>query len=121
MVRTTNAVAAKKRRKRLLKRAKGFRGDRKNHIRLSRGAVLRAEAFNYIHRKHNKRNFRSLWIQRIGAAAKINGLSYSKLIYGLKLVSCELDRKMLADLAVKDPQAFAVVANQAKEAMAAAS
>lgn len=118
MVRATNAVASKKRKKRLFKRAKGFRGDRKNHIRLTHGAVLRALAFNYTHRKHNKRNFRSLWIQRIAAAAKINGLSYSQLIHGLKKACCELDRKMLAQLAACDPPAFANMASRAKEALA---
>jgi large subunit ribosomal protein L20 len=118
MVRVTNAVASHRRKKRLFKLAKGFRGDRKNHLRLTSGAVLRALAYNYIHRKQNKRNFRSLWIQRIGAAAKMQGISYSKLIHGLKLVNCELDRKALADMAVRDPNAFAAVAIRAKEALA---
>lgn len=118
MVRITNAVATHRRKKRLHKRAKGFRGDRKNHLRLTITAVLRALAFNYEHRKQNKRNFRSLWIQRIGAAAKINGISYSKFMHGLKLAQCELDRKVLADMAVRDPVAFASVVERAKEALA---
>jgi large subunit ribosomal protein L20 len=118
MVRVTNAVASHRRKKRLFKLAKGFRGDRKNHLRLTSSAVLRALAYNYIHRKQNKRNFRSLWIQRIGAAAKIQGISYSKLIHGLKLLCCDLDRKALADMAMRDPHAFAVVAARAKEALA---
>lgn len=118
MVRATNAVASHRRKKRLFKRAKGFRGDRKNHLRLTSGAVLKALAYNYTHRKQNKRNFRSLWIQRIGAAAKIQGISYSKLMHGLKCIACELDRKMLADMAISDPQAFAAVAARAKEALA---
>src|SRR5579862_496025 len=99
MVRVTNAVAAHRKRKRLLKKAKGFVGDRKNHIRLSADAVMSAMAFNYRHRKERKRDFRKLWIIRIGVAAKINGISYSKFINGLKIAKCSLNRKMLADMA----------------------
>lgn len=79
---------------------------------------MRALAYNYRHRKAKKRDFRSLWITRIGIAAKINGISYSKFVYGLKKLGCELDRKMLADMAVRDPESFAVIANQAKAALA---
>jgi large subunit ribosomal protein L20 len=118
MVRVTNAVASHRRKKRLYKLAKGFVGDRKNHLRLTSGAVMRAMAYNYAHRKQKKRNFRSLWIMRINAAAKINGISYSKFIYGLKKARCELDRKMLADMAVRDPNAFAAVVGHAKQALA---
>ncbi|MCB1112847.1 MAG: 50S ribosomal protein L20 [Chlamydiales bacterium] len=118
MVRVTNAVASHRRKKRMLKRAKGFYGDRKNHLRLTKEAVMRALAFNYVHRKQNKRNFRSLWIQRIAAGAKIHGMSYSKLIHGLKKAECDLNRKILADMAVNDPQGFAAVIGRAKEALA---
>ena len=118
MVRTTSAVASRRRRKRIFRRAKGFVGDRKNHLRLTSEAVMRAMAFNYRHRKHNKRNFRRLWITRIGVAAKIQGMSYSKLINGLKRAKCELDRKMLADMAVHDPVGFAAVCDVAKGALA---
>jgi large subunit ribosomal protein L20 len=118
MVRVTNAVASHRRKKRLLKQAKGFVGDRKNHLRLTSDAVLRAMAYNYRHRKERKRDFRSLWIVRIGAAAKINGISYSKFICGLKKAKCELDRKVLAEMAIRDPSSFAAVANHAKEAFA---
>lgn len=118
MVRVTNAVASRKRKKRIFKKAKGFIGDRKNHLRLTTDAVMRAMAFNYRHRKHNKRNFRSLWIVRTSIAAKINGVSYSKLINGLKKAGCEINRKMLADLAVNDPGAFSEVAGIAKAALA---
>jgi large subunit ribosomal protein L20 len=118
MVRAATAVASRRRRKRIFKRAKGFVGDRKNHLRLSSDAVMRAFAFHYRHRKHNKRNFRSLWITRIGIAAKINGMSYSKFIDGLKKAKCELNRKVLADLAVRDPEAFTAVINVAKGALA---
>lgn len=117
MVRATNAVASHRRKKRLLKQAKGFVGDRKNHLRLTSDAVLRAMSYNYRHRKERKREFRSLWIVRIGAAAKINGISYSKFIYGLKKAKCELDRKLLADMAVRDPNGFAAVVGRAKEAL----
>ena len=84
MVRITNAVAARARSKKLLKRCKGFYGDRKNHLKLSKDALMTALANNYKHRKLRKRDFRSLWIMRIGVAAKINGMSYSRLINGLK-------------------------------------
>lgn len=118
MVRATNAVASHRRKKRLFKLAKGFVGDRKNHLRLTSGAVMRALAYNYRHRKLRKREFRSLWITRISAAAKINGISYSKFIYGLKKARCELDRKILADLAIRDPNAFTAIVGCAKQALA---
>lgn len=118
MVRVTHALASHRRKKRLLKRAKGFIGDRKNHLRLTTEAVMRALAFNYTHRKHKKRDFRRLWISRISAAAKINGISYSKFVNGLKKARCELDRKVLSDLALFDPAGFSAVVNQAKQALA---
>jgi len=118
MVRVTNAVARNRRKKRILKRAKGFWGDRKNHCRITKEAVMRAQMFNYVHRKQKKRVFRRLWITRISAAAKKNGLSYSRLINGLDKANCEIDRKMLSHLAVNDPEGFAAVASRAKEALA---
>lgn len=118
MVRVTNAVAANRKRKRLLKLAKGFVGDRKNHLRLSSDAVMSAMAFNYRHRKQKKRDFRKLWIIRIGVAAKINGISYNKLINGLIRAKCVLNRKMLSEMAIRDPHSFAAVAAQAKQALA---
>lgn len=118
MTRATNSVARHRRRKRLMKLAKGFVGDRKNHLRLTKDAVMKAMAFNYEHRKQNKRNFRKLWIIRIGVASKINGISYSKLMFGLKKAGCILDRKMLASMAVTDPASFAAVVGQAKAALA---
>lgn len=117
MVRATNSVASHRRKKRMLKHAKGFVGDRKNHLRMTKDAVLRALAYNYRHRKEKKREFRSLWIVRIGAAAKINGISYSKFIYGLKKAKCELDRKLLAEMAIHDPSSFAAIAGLAKQAL----
>lgn len=118
MVRVTNAVAANRKRKRLLKQAKGFVGDRKNHIRLSADAVMSAMAFNYRHRKQKKRDFKRLWIIRIGVGAKINGMSYNKFISGLKKAGCDLNRKMLSDMALRDPSSFAAVAHVAKQALA---
>jgi large subunit ribosomal protein L20 len=118
MVRVTNAVAANHKRKRLLKKAKGFVGDRKNHIRLTYDAVLSAMAFNYRHRKQRKRDFRKLWIIRIGVAAKINGISYSKFINGLKKAKCDINRKLLSDMAIRDPSSFAAIATTAKQALA---
>ena len=118
MARVTNAVAAHRSRKRLLKRAKGFVGDRKNHIRLSADAVLSALAFNYKHRKQKKRDFRRLWITRLGVGAKLNGISYSKLMGGLKKAGCTLNRKVLSDMATRDPAAFASVVQMAKKALA---
>src|SRR5262249_73754 len=119
MVRATNAVASHRRKKRLYKRAKGFVGDRKNHLRLTSEAVMRAMAYNYRHRKLKKRDFRRLWIMRIGAAAKINGISYSKLIHGLQKSGCQLDRKMLSDMAIRDPNSFAAIVDHAKHAIVA--
>ena len=115
MVRATNAVAAHRRRKRIMKDAKGFWGDRKNHLRLSSDAVLRAMANRYRHRKLRKREFRSLWIQRLSVAAKMHGLSYSSFIAGLKQIGSTLNRKVLSELAIRDPQAFAAVAHQVKQ------
>lgn len=118
MVRITNSVAARKRSKKLLKRCKGFYGDRKNHLKLSKDALMSALAFNYKHRKLRKRDFRSLWITRIGVGAKIHGISYSKLMNGLKRMGCAINRKWLADLAIRDPGAFGAIATAAKQRLA---
>jgi large subunit ribosomal protein L20 len=119
MVRITNSVAARRRTKKLLKRCKGFYGDRKNHLKLSKDALMSALAFNYKHRKLRKRDFRSLWIVRIGVAAKINGLSYSKLMNGLKKMGCTINRKILSELAIRDPGTFSTIAGMAKQKLAA--
>lgn len=118
MTRATNSVASHRRKKRILKRAKGFWGDRKNHLVQTKEAVMRAMAFNYRHRKQKKRDFRSLWISRINAASKIHGISYSRFIFGLTKAGCLLDRKMLADMAIRDPQGFEAVVGTAKGALA---
>lgn len=117
MVRVTNALSAHRRRKRLFKAAKGFWGDRKNHLRLTGDAVMKALAYNYIHRKKKKGDFRSLWIQRLSVASKIHGISYSKLVNGLKKAGCLLNRKVLSDMAIRDPNSFAAVVDQAKAAL----
>jgi large subunit ribosomal protein L20 len=119
MVRITNSVAARKRSKKLLKRCKGFYGDRKNHLKLSKDALMSALAFNYKHRKLRKREFKSLWVTRIGTASKMHGLSYSKLIHGLKLMGSEINRKWLAELAIHDTNAFTQIATAAKTRLAA--
>jgi large subunit ribosomal protein L20 len=110
---------ADKRRK-ILKAAKGFFGARSKAHRVAKEAVERAGAYAYRDRRQRKRQFRRLWIARINAAARANGLSYSRLIDGLKKAGSGLDRKILADLAVRDPQAFAKIAEHAKSALGSA-
>jgi large subunit ribosomal protein L20 len=105
------------RRKKILKLAKGYRGTKSKLYRSAKESVERGLNFAYTGRKLKKRDFRSLWIVRIGAAARLNGLNYSQLMHGLKLAGIELDRKVLADLAVNQPEAFAAVAGQAKSAI----
>ncbi len=118
MTRASNAVARHRKRKRLMKLAKGFVGDRKNHIRLTKDAVMSALAFSTRHRKLRKRDFRKLWITRIGVSAKMNGISYSKMIHGLQKSGCSLNRKMLSEMAIRDPESFAQIASDAKKALA---
>ena len=104
-------------RRRILKLAKGYYGTRSKSYRIAKQAVDRALAYAYRDRRQRKRQFRRLWITRINAAARLNGLSYSRLISGLKKAGSDLDRKMLADLAVHEPKAFAQVAEVAKGAL----
>ena len=117
MVRVTNAVASHRRKKRVFKQAKGFWGDRKNHLRLTQDAVMRAMAMNYRHRKLRKRDFRSLWITRLSVATKMNGISYSAFIYGLKKAGSLLDRKVLSEMAIRDPKGFSGVVEQIKKVL----
>lgn len=114
MPRVKNAVATKRRKKKVLNKAKGYWGARSRLYRTAQEAVNRAEAYAYRDRRVRKRDFRQLWIARINAAARINGLSYSRLIHGLDKAGVEINRKVLADLAVTDPPAFSAVAEQAK-------
>ena len=118
MVRVTNAPARKRRVKRLLKEAKGFWGDRKNHYSNAKDALVRAWDHAYRGRKQKKSEYRGLWIQRINAAARICGISYSKLMDGLAKANVSINRKALASLAVDEPKAFEAVVEQAKKALA---
>jgi large subunit ribosomal protein L20 len=105
------------RRKKILKLAKGYRGTKSKLYRSAKESVERGLNFAYTGRKLKKRDFRSLWIVRIGAAARLNGINYSQLMHGLKVAGVELDRKVLADLAVNQPEAFTAVVAQAKTAL----
>ena len=107
MPRAKSAVASRRRRRRVLKAAQGFRGTRRRLYRAAKEAVKHALKYAYIHRRTRKREFRRLWIARINAASRANGLPYSRLMAGLKRQNIELNRKVLAELAVRDPQAFA--------------
>ena len=115
MPRVKRGVAAHRRRKRILKRAKGYRGTRSKLHGVAREAVERAGAYAYRDRKQRKRDFRALWIARINAAAREHGLSYSRMISGLKGAGVEVDRKILAQFAMSDPKAFAQLAEVAKQ------
>ncbi len=114
MPRVKRGVAARKRRNRILNEAKGYYGARSKLFKTAREAVEHGWRYAYRDRKQRKRTFRALWITRINAAARENGLSYSRLINGLKLANVEVDRKILAQLAVSDPQAFGALADVAK-------
>jgi large subunit ribosomal protein L20 len=120
MARVKRSVNAKKKRREVLEAAKGYRGIKKNTYRKAKEQVMRSMTYQYRDRRTRKRDFRRLWIIRINAAARQNGLSYNQLMHGLKLAEIELDRKVLADLAVTDPKAFSVIAEAAKTALAAA-
>lgn len=114
MPRVKSGVQAHARHKKVIKAAKGYRGRRKNCFRVATQAVDKARQYAYRDRKVKKRDFRSLWIVRINAAARLNGLSYSRFMYGLSQAGIELDRKVLADIAVRDADAFAKLAETAK-------
>ena len=114
MPRVSHAVATKKRKKKVLKQSKGYWGARSRLFRTAREAVDRAQAYAYRDRRKRKRDFRRLWIVRINAAARRNGMSYSQLIHGLGQAGVAINRKVLADLAVRDPAAFAAVVEQAR-------
>ena len=118
MARIKGGLNAKKRHNRTLKLAKGYRGARSKQYRVAKQSVMRALTSSYAGRKERKRQFRQLWIARINAAARMNGLSYSKFMYGLKLAGVELNRKVLADMAVNDAQGFASLVEIAKSKLA---
>jgi large subunit ribosomal protein L20 len=121
MPRTTHAPARNKRKKKVLKAAKGYFGGRKNLYKTAKDAVEKGWEHAYRDRKKKKRNFRRLWITRINAAAREHDLSYSRFMNGLKRSGVDLDRKALADLAVRDPGAFAALADRAKEGLSQAT
>lgn len=116
MARVKRGVMVRKRHNKLLKQAKGYQGSRSRRIRTARQTLMKALSYAYRDRRNKKRDFRRLWIIRINAAARLNGLSYSKLMSGLKTVGIDLDRKVLADMAVRDPAAFSSVVEQVRRA-----
>ena len=118
MSRVTRSVARHARRNKVLDRAKGFRGRAKSSYRIALRATWKALQYQYRDRRNRKRDFRRLWIQRINAAARIYGLTYGRFINGLKVAGIEVDRKVLADLAVRDPEAFKALAEEAQTALA---
>ena len=118
MARIKGGMKDKKKHNRVLKLAKGYRGARSKQYRVAKQSVMRALTSSYAGRKQRKRQFRQLWIARINAAARINGLSYSKFMYGLKLAGVEMNRKMLAEMAVNDAEGFAKLVDVAKEKLA---
>ena len=118
MARVKGSVATRKRRKRILKLAKGYYGAKHRLYKTAKEQVLNSYYYAFRDRRQKKRDFRKLWIARINAAARMNGLSYSKLMHGLKLADIEVNRKMLADIAIADAAAFTALAEEAKKALA---
>ena len=117
MPRATNSPASRERRKRVLDKAKGFRGRRSKLFRYAKNAIMKAEYWSYRDRKTRKRNFRYLWIQRINAAARAHGITYSRFMEGLKATGIELDRKILADMAVTDEPTFKAIVDRVVKAL----
>ena len=116
MARVKGAMMTRKRRNKVMKMAKGYWGSRSKHFRVANEAVMKSLSYAYVGRKLKKRDFRSLWITRISAAAKMNGMNYSTFMHGLKVANIEINRKMLAELAVNDAAAFAQLVEIAKKA-----
>jgi len=121
VTRVKRSLHAKKKRRSTLERAKGFRGEANSNYKRAKEAVMKADAYAYRDRRNRKRDFRKLWITRINAAARLEGMSYGEFIHGLKLAEIELDRKVLADIAVRDPETFKRFVAAAREASAAAA
>ena len=115
-MRIKRGVNGVKKRRKILKLAKGYFGGRSKRYRVAREAVMKSQMYAFIGRKNKKRDFRSLWIARINAAARLNGLSYSKFMYGLKKANIDLNRKVLAEIAVSDPAAFTALCDKVKNA-----
>ena len=116
MARVKGAMMTRKRRKKILKRAKGYWGSKSTHYRVANQAVMKSLKYAYIGRKHKKRDFRRLWITRISAACKANGMNYSTFMHGLKLTGIDMNRKMLSETAIHDPAAFTALCEKAKAA-----
>ena len=119
MTRVKRSVHARKKRRATLERAKGFRGEAHSNYKRAKEAVMKAEAYQYRDRRNRKRDFRRLWVTRINAAARQEGMTYSTFIHGLQVAGIELDRKVLADIAVRDPETFRRFVDAAREASAA--
>ncbi len=117
MARVKGAVTTRRRRNKTLKLAKGYWGSKSKHFKMAKQAVMKSGNYAFIGRKQKKRDFRKLWIARINAQAKVNGINYSQFMHGLKLAGIDLNRKMLAELAVSDKDAFASLAEKAKAAL----
>ena len=117
MARVKGAMMTRKRRNKILKLAKGYWGAKSKHFKMAKQAVMKSGNYAYIGRKQKKRDFRALWITRISAQAKVNGMNYSSFMHGLKLAGIDLNRKMLAEIAVSDKEAFAELVNKAKAAL----
>ena len=118
MTRVKRSVHAKKKRRSTLERTKGFRGEANSNYKRAKEALMKAEAYQYRDRRNRKRDFRRLWVTRINAAARQEGMTYSTFIHGLSVAGIELDRKVLADIAVRDPETFSRFADKAREAVA---
>ena len=117
MARIKGALMTRKRRNKILKAAKGYWGAKSKHFKMAKQAVMKSGNYAFVGRKQKKRDFRKLWITRISAQAKVNGMNYSTFMHGLKLAGIDLNRKMLAELAVSDKEAFAALAEKAKAAL----
>ncbi len=117
MARLKGAIMTRKRRNKVLKAAKGYWGSKSKHFKMAKQAVMKSGNYAYIGRKQKKRDFRALWITRISAQAKVNGMNYSTFMHGLKLAGVDLNRKMLAEIAVSDKEAFAALVETAKAAL----
>ena len=117
MARVKGAMMTRKRRNKVLKAAKGYWGSKSKHFKMAKQAVMKSGNYAYIGRKQKKRDFRALWITRISAQAKVNGINYSQLMHGLKKAGISLNRKMLAEIAVSDKEAFAEIVAKAKAAL----
>ena len=117
MARVKGAMMSRKRRNKVLKAAKGYWGSKSKHFKMAKEAVMKSGNYAFVGRKLKKRDFRSLWITRISAGAKQNGINYSQLMHGLKVAGVSLNRKMLSEIAIADPQAFTALCDKAKAAL----